>query len=56
MILQVHRIVVVDEQDYVVGMISLSDILSFLSLKPLGMERKNDHQTLLEESGEEYNI
>ncbi|XP_050044528.1 5'-AMP-activated protein kinase subunit gamma-2 isoform X3 [Dermacentor andersoni] len=36
---EVHRLVVVDEEDHVVGIISLSDILSFLVLKPLGMER-----------------
>ena len=37
--LQVHRIVVVDENDHVIGMISLSDILSFLTLKPVALER-----------------
>lgn len=36
---EVHRLVVVDDEDHVVGIISLSDILSFLVLKPLGMER-----------------
>lgn len=36
---EVHRLVVVNEEDHVVGIISLSDILSFLVLKPLGMER-----------------
>ena len=37
--IQVHRIVVVDENDHVIGMISLSDILSFLTLKPVLLER-----------------
>lgn len=38
----VHRIVVVDEADHVVGMISLSDILSFLVLKPTEMEGEKE--------------
>jgi len=38
---QVHRIVVVDATNHVIGMISLSDILSFLALRPLSMERKD---------------
>lgn len=42
----VHRIVVVDEGDHVVGMISLSDILSFLVLKPVEMERGMDISSL----------
>jgi len=33
---QVHRLVVTDEDDHVVGIVSLSDILSFLVLKPMG--------------------
>lgn len=36
---EVHRIVVVDSEDQVIGMISLSDLLSFLTLKPVAMER-----------------
>lgn len=36
-----HRIVVVDEEDHVIGMISLSDILSYLALRPLKLERKD---------------
>ena len=57
---EVHRIVVVDKEDHVIGMISLSDILSFLVLRPLGMERKEvcssssatpiQQHTLVEES------
>lgn len=51
---EVHRIVVVDNQDHVIGMISLSDILSFLVLRPVGMERKESstlqQHALLEES------
>lgn len=31
---EVHRIVVVNEEDLVVGIISLSDILQFLTLRP----------------------
>ncbi|RWS23584.1 5'-AMP-activated protein kinase subunit gamma-2-like protein, partial [Leptotrombidium deliense] len=51
---EVHRIVVVDDKDLVVGMISLSDILSFLALKPLKLERKDtEGDTLLEESAED---
>jgi len=38
---EVHRIVVVDEEDHVIGMISLSDILSYLALRPLKLERKD---------------
>lgn len=38
---EVHRIVVVDSEDHVVGMISLSDLLSFLTLKPVSMERSD---------------
>ena len=33
---QVHRLVVVDEDNRVMGVISLSDILSYLVLRPLG--------------------
>ncbi|RWS25102.1 5'-AMP-activated protein kinase subunit gamma-2-like protein [Leptotrombidium deliense] len=51
---EVHRIVVVDDKDYVVGMISLSDLLSFLALKPLQLERRDiESEPLLEESGED---
>lgn len=44
---------VVDDDDHVTGMISLSDILSYLALKPLGLERKDlvaNPEKLLEES------
>ena len=34
---EVHRLVVVDEDNKVCGVISLSDILSFLVLRPSGM-------------------
>lgn len=52
---EVHRIVVVDDEDLVIGMISLSDILSYLVLRPVGMEKKDttitiQQHTLLEES------
>lgn len=36
---EVHRIVVVDDKKVVIGMISLSDILRFLALKPLESEK-----------------
>ena len=50
-----HRIVVVNDEDHVIGMISLSDILSFLALKPMGLERTdlNASNELLEEESEE---
>lgn len=34
--LQVHRLVVVDEEDKVIGIISLSDLLLYLVLRPCG--------------------
>ena len=53
---QVHRIVVVDSDDHVIGIISLSDILSFLVLRPVGLERKDiDCNKLVEETAEEAN-
>lgn len=64
---EVHRIVVVDANKLVVGMISLSDILSYLVLRPVGMEKKQEvstttiqQHTLIEESedgvtDDEYN-
>jgi 5'-AMP-activated protein kinase regulatory gamma subunit len=33
---EVHRLVIVDEEDHVVGIISLSDLLNHLILKPMG--------------------
>lgn len=36
--LQVHRLVVVNEADSIVGIISLSDILQALVLTPAGMD------------------
>jgi len=35
---QVHRLVVVNEDDRIEGVVSLSDILAFLVLRPLGKE------------------
>lgn len=35
---EVHRLVVVDEDDHVKGMLSLSDLLTFLVLKPMGLD------------------
>ena len=37
---EVHRIVVVNEEDFVVGIISLSDILQFLTLRPQSLFSK----------------
>lgn len=34
--LQVHRLVIVDKDDRCIGVISLSDILKFLVLRPVG--------------------
>lgn len=39
---EVHRLVVVDDDEHVVGIVSLSDILTFLVLKPLGKITHND--------------
>lgn len=36
---EVHRLVVVDNEDHVIGVISLSDILSYLVLRPVGEDR-----------------
>lgn len=33
---EVHRLVIVDEEDHVRGIISLSDLLNYLILKPMG--------------------
>lgn len=37
---EVHRIVVVNDDNYVVGIISLSDILQFLTLRPIQLFNK----------------
>ena len=37
---EVHRIVVVNDDNYVVGIISLSDLLKFLTLKPMQLFNK----------------
>lgn len=37
---QVHRLVVVDEDDKVIGIISLSDLLFYLVLRPCGKNSK----------------
>lgn len=34
---QVHRLVIVDTEDKVIGILSLSDILHYLVLRPSGM-------------------
>jgi hypothetical protein len=33
---EVHRLIIVDDSNYVAGIVSLSDILNFLILKPMG--------------------
>ncbi|KAH9404654.1 5'-AMP-activated protein kinase subunit gamma-2 [Tyrophagus putrescentiae] len=38
---EVHRIIVVNNDDHVIGIISLSDLLTFLVLRPVGMEQKD---------------
>ncbi len=35
---QVHRLVVVNDEDRVEGVVSLSDILAYLVLRPLGIQ------------------
>lgn len=37
---EVHRLVVVDAEETAIGVISLSDILSYLVLRPLGLDRR----------------
>lgn len=44
---QVHRIIVVNNDDHVIGIISLSDLLTFLVLRPVGMEQKDVMATSL---------
>ncbi|XP_033116662.1 5'-AMP-activated protein kinase subunit gamma-1-like isoform X10 [Anneissia japonica] len=38
---EVHRLVVVDDEDHLVGVISLSDLLNHLVLKPAGVPSRN---------------
>ena len=45
---QVHRLVVVNEFDRVEGVVSLSDILAFLVLRPLGEKLGAKFQKQLE--------
>uniref|UniRef100_T1JAX3 CBS domain-containing protein n=1 Tax=Strigamia maritima TaxID=126957 RepID=T1JAX3_STRMM len=42
---EVHRLVVTDDQDRVIGVVSLSDILSYLVLRPVGLGRWAKVQT-----------
>lgn len=50
--LQVHRLVVVDEEDKVIGIISLSDLLMYLVLRPTGecggASLRNEHSSIEE--------
>lgn len=51
-VLQVHRLVVVDEEDKVIGIISLSDLLMYLVLRPTGecggASLRNEHASIEE--------
>ncbi|XP_041367495.1 5'-AMP-activated protein kinase subunit gamma-1-like isoform X3 [Gigantopelta aegis] len=38
---EVHRLVVVDDEDHVLGVVSLSDLLTYIVLKPMGAETKS---------------
>lgn len=40
--MKVHRLVVVDEEDKVIGIISLSDLLLYLVLRPCGDDGSPD--------------
>lgn len=55
--LQVHRLVVVDEQDKVIGIISLSDLLMYLVLRPTGecggASLRNEHASIEEKDEKE---
>lgn len=50
--LQVHRLVVVNEEDKVIGIISLSDLLMYLVLRPTGecggTSLRNEHSSIEE--------
>ncbi len=48
MFFQVHRLVVVNEDDRIEGVVSLSDILAFLVLRPLGKEELTRKISFLE--------
>lgn len=53
-LLKVHRLVVVDENDKVIGIISLSDLLMYLVLRPTGecaaggTSLRNEHSSIEE--------
>lgn len=53
-IFQVHRLVVVDENDCVIGIISLSDLLQYLVLRPQG-EAVRSLRTVIESEIESAN-
>lgn len=57
-IIQVHRLVVVDDDDKVIGIISLSDLLMYLVLRPTGecgvTSLRNEHAPI-EEKDENLN-
>ncbi|XP_074595200.1 SNF4/AMP-activated protein kinase gamma subunit [Brevipalpus obovatus] len=47
---EVHRIVVVDDKNVVIGVISLSDILKFIALRPLEDDKEPENDIILEET------
>jgi hypothetical protein len=54
----VHRIVVVDDKDFVIGIISLSDILQFIALRNIRFPGRKTvtNETLNEEPTEEASL
>lgn len=44
---EVHRLVVVDDDGCVIGVVSLSDILNYLVLRPLGLEKPNKDEPVV---------
>ncbi|XP_076326827.1 5'-AMP-activated protein kinase subunit gamma-1-like isoform X3 [Tachypleus tridentatus] len=51
---EVHRLVVVDSGDHVVGVISLSDILKFLVLQPAGEDKPTKEEHLFKKGSSTY--
>ncbi|XP_072029498.1 5'-AMP-activated protein kinase subunit gamma-1-like isoform X5 [Amphiura filiformis] len=48
---EVHRLVMVDDEDHVIGVVSLSDLLNFLVLKPAGVpSRKPSEESTSDQS------
>lgn len=57
LVFKVHRLVVVDEEDKVTGIISLSDLLQYIALRPLeeSVLEKTLHSISIDESEENQN-